>query len=400
MVAGVVLLLAPQSVVANDSDASVAVGGVVLTREPRISMESERLTISLSKITVEYEFLNDSGKDITTEVAFPIPPYEVTEHAGGVRDFDDFKVWVDGNKVKYQVEAKAFLVRRDDQGRQVGKARDVTVILQGSKIDIPSLGHWIESHDEVSPDFQRLPRDVQKRLIHEGLFDEGGRPDDWQVRKTYFWKQTFPAHKLLRVRHEYSPGFGFGGIGLGVFDQASRNKLIDDEKKAGGYASTQADVDLLRDACLDPEMQKAIFVKGSAGFKPGEWGYVQSSWVDYILTTANSWKTPIKKFELVVERGPKQDMGWYRDDWDYASFCWDGPVTRVDAHHFEASAPDFVPRRELKVLFLTMVATDAAAGGSTGSASRNVSRRWVWVGSVAVVLILGGWIGWRRVQAG
>ena len=66
---------------ANDSDASVALGGVQLTREPRISMESERLTISLSKITVEYEFLNESDKDITTDVAFPIPPYENTERA-------------------------------------------------------------------------------------------------------------------------------------------------------------------------------------------------------------------------------------------------------------------------------------------------------------------------------
>jgi hypothetical protein len=42
----------------NDSAASVAVGGIQLKREARISMEKERLTISSERVTVEYEFLN------------------------------------------------------------------------------------------------------------------------------------------------------------------------------------------------------------------------------------------------------------------------------------------------------------------------------------------------------
>jgi len=60
------LLLLPLPLGANDSAASVAVGELIMTSEPSISMESERLTLSLSKITVEYEFLNESDKDITT----------------------------------------------------------------------------------------------------------------------------------------------------------------------------------------------------------------------------------------------------------------------------------------------------------------------------------------------
>ncbi|HWR50522.1 MAG TPA: DUF4424 family protein, partial [Bryobacteraceae bacterium] len=49
------LLLLPPAF-GNDSAASVGLGGVQLRREPRISMEKERLTISVDKITVEYEF--------------------------------------------------------------------------------------------------------------------------------------------------------------------------------------------------------------------------------------------------------------------------------------------------------------------------------------------------------
>ena len=139
------LALLPLPLAANDSDASVALGGVQLTREPRISMESERLTISLSKITVEYEFLNESNQDITTEVAFPIPPYEDTERAGGIRAFDDFRLWVDGKEHKYEVEAKAFLVKYDDQGNKVGNQNDVSATLRAYNIDIPTLGHYFSN---------------------------------------------------------------------------------------------------------------------------------------------------------------------------------------------------------------------------------------------------------------
>jgi hypothetical protein len=42
--------------------------------EARISMEKERLTISAAKVTVEYELLNESSRDIATELAFPVAP--------------------------------------------------------------------------------------------------------------------------------------------------------------------------------------------------------------------------------------------------------------------------------------------------------------------------------------
>jgi hypothetical protein len=50
-----------------------AMGGIRFRKESRISMEKERLTISKSRVTVEYEFLNNTDKDITIGLAFPIP---------------------------------------------------------------------------------------------------------------------------------------------------------------------------------------------------------------------------------------------------------------------------------------------------------------------------------------
>src|SRR6266496_6112172 len=48
--------------VANDGAASTAAGGIQLVREPRIAMRTEKLTISREKITVEYDFANDTDR--------------------------------------------------------------------------------------------------------------------------------------------------------------------------------------------------------------------------------------------------------------------------------------------------------------------------------------------------
>lgn len=150
------LLATALPVEANDSAASTALGGIQLTREPRISMAKEKLTISTDKITVEYEFLNESDHDITTEVAFPIPAYQVTMDAGGIRDFNDFHLWVEGARRAYKTEVRAML-----------KAKDYSALLRSHGVDIASLGHFTD--DGFSSDFRKLPKPVQedhqRRLI-------------------------------------------------------------------------------------------------------------------------------------------------------------------------------------------------------------------------------------------
>jgi hypothetical protein len=255
------------------------------------------------------------------------------------------------------------------------------------------------------PDFEKLSPEARKRVNSLGLVDgDGDRSVPmWEVRKTYHWQQTFPAHKVLWIRHEYSPGFGFEGMQVGVFDPEGLAKLLAEDKRLEVAAPpSEEDKRLLNDVCVPASMRKTIFKGGSTAWQadPNGSGYGEASWVDYILTTANSWKTPIKKFDLVIEPGPTRDGYAHSDDWNYASFCWDGPVTRVDGHRYEATATNFVPKRELKVLFLTMPVVNAAGGGSAAVVSRPVNRRWVWMGLVAVLLIIGGWLGWRRVRAG
>jgi hypothetical protein len=320
MLLAALLLGSCASLQANDAVVEFAAGGIQLRKEARISMEKERLKISLGNVTVEYEFLNMADQDITIEVAFPIPPYEYDPAALQSRYpyFNEFRVWVDGQEVKYETEIRAKL-----------EDADYTDVLRGLDIDIETFGHSVADTVEDKSQIAMLPKSAKENLIRLGLIDENG--PRWSVHKTYYWRQRFPAHKILHVRHEYAPVVGlYQGITVG----AGADPWVLDW--------------LVKKTCLDPSLVKRLRAAADRMATEGSIHAVGAQQlVKYILTTANTWKTPIKDFELIVERPETPDQGK-----TYISFCWDGKVQRLDANHFVARASVFTPTQELTVYYL------------------------------------------------
>jgi len=302
---------------ADDSAVSVAAGGVRLSREARISMEKEVLRISDKTVAVDFDFLNESDSDITTEVGFPIPPYKFGQWGdpGWRRDFSDFRVWVDGREIKYQTDVRAKL-----------DGKDYTDLLRklGFEIDFALNDDNDDLTARLEKTFASLSASDQSRLLSLGLVkpERSYRDFAWTVYKEYHWTQTFPAHRMIHIRHEYTPEVGFQPIEL--------NEL-----------QTK-----FSDACVDPTLENQLKAD-IAGRSAGEGQYVYLEWVDYILTSANTWKTPIKSFELIVEK-PKPDKDHHNY---YVSFCWNGQIARRDAAHFVVHANNFVPRHELRIYF-------------------------------------------------
>ncbi len=347
----VLLLLAPR-LAGNDSAASVAAGGIQLKREARIAMKSEKLFISRDKVRVQYEFLNETPQDITTEVAFPIPDYKFDLDTP-TPAFDDFRLWVDDSEVKYQVEARALL-----------NGKDLTALLTRYRVDVSSFGHY-DFEKQAPKDLAQLPDAAVKELVQAGLFsaDEEHYPL-WTTHKTYYWTQTFHAGTVLHVRHEYTPVAGGQFLNADDFDDAARKiKIEEARKKLSASKDPESDkyevehatyVDkLLSFACIDPPLARTIAARVNARKSDPKAVqqfnvYVAGMWVDYILTTANSWKTPIGDFELTVEKPLPSAPGGKPL---LVSFCWDGPVEKLDATHFVARAHDFVPKDELHVFF-------------------------------------------------
>lgn len=313
------LTLMPMNVSADDGAAPIANGGVVMKRENRITMAKEFLAISADRVAVDYDFRNDADQKITTEVAFPIPPYQFDPNGTPAQQagFDDFRLWIDGKPARYNVQVHARLGRRD-----------VTLPLKAEGIDIASFGHSSWSKDGVDlPQISGLSGRAKARFIKLGLIDKDGISPLWTVEKRYYWSQTFPAHGTIHIRHEYTPVLGnTNSVGYGLVSAK------EDPDSAKEIASL----------CLDPELRRTMvsLVKDRRNTVP-------FSYVDFILTTANTWKTPIEDFTLVVNRSHPKDV-----QQEFVSFCWDGPVDKIDSDHFTAHVTNLIPKKELRIGFI------------------------------------------------
>ena len=291
----------PVTVFADDSAVAIATGGLVPRRETRIVMAKEVLQISNKKVVVDYDFRNDTDQDVTTEVAFPIPPY-ANEFADGPaleeQSFQSFKLWVNGKPVHYESEATATL-----------DGKDVTSILKANRIDIPTFGHFVDkvdsTHQEVidSPDFNRLSKSTKDQLVKTKIFEVDGAPwGKWTVHLQYHWTQTFPAHTTVHIRHEYSPVVGFTQVTLTTVEDSLAHFTT-----GHGTDSSQDDVKLLAGFCSDrpflSTLSRQLRESDSQAKTADERLYTGISypnWVDFILTSANTWQRPIEDFTLII----------------------------------------------------------------------------------------------------
>ena len=336
-IALLLLIDTPSSMRADDGAAAVAAGGLVLMkREPRIVMAKEVLRIGLNKVVVDYEFRNDSDQDITTVVAFPVPPYEfgTSEQVFGNPGFDDFKLSIEGAPVQFKVETRSF----------VGE-REITSLLSSEHIDAASFGHTDLENDQQSHDLDRASAASRQKLAAAGAFED--MQPNWRVEKKYYWTQRFPARQTVHIRHSYSPVLG--GTNSVSYGLKGKRKNTDEKYY----------VDEINSLCLEPRLRQSLLQLSQRKDMSMPFNYV-----DFILTTANTWKTPIEDFTLIVDR-PTPDKSAVsktavapRRNETLVSFCWNGSVEKTDAMHFTIHETNFIPTKELRVGFISVDQTD------------------------------------------
>ena len=335
---------------ADDSSASIAAGGLVPRRETRIVMAKEVLEIGPTKVVVDYDFRNDTGQDVTTEVAFPVPSYtnEYPETDLTEQSFQSFKLWVDGKPVHFEVEAKATL-----------NGKDVTAALNANQIDIPTLGHFVDkvaangTDQAATGDFDRLPKPVKDQLLKAGLFENDGDGFIralWTAHVQYHWTQTFPAHSTVHIRHEYTPVEGGELMLIDTLENVSQHKQPTGDADTVKYELQ--DMRRLEGLCPDPSLLSGM-IRRMESSGPGYGQYAHPRWVDFILTSANTWKQPIEDFTLIVLRGKPEE----ENTQVFVSFCppQNAKVEKLDAGRFQVHLTNFVPTAELRIGFFDML---------------------------------------------
>ncbi len=173
---------------------------------------------------------------------------------------------------------------------------DYSSLLREFGLDPEAFGGWLTGTDGRTWErLHALSQEKSAKLQALGLIDQVMEPR-WGLKITLHWPQSFPAGKTIRIRHIYTP-----------------------------VTSNQSG--------------------------PG------SATVHYILTSANTWKGPIKRFHLtILEPGDKRAIV-------------DGEVglRRTGANKQEAAISDFIPSTDITVRFIP----DGAKGAPNAPRQEN-----------------------------
>ncbi len=325
VLAAVLAALIAAPVLANDSTAELAAGGLVLTKTDAIEMRSEDLFISAEAVRVRYVFLNSSGKPVTTRVAFPMPDLGgeyFFESDTAIPDREapanilDFRTLVNGKPVVTDVEQRA-----------IANGVDQTAWLMAH--GIPLALHL----DGVGDRLDALPRTAQEEAMRLGIvtpqeYDQGKGWERhltpaWILKTTFHWEQTFPAGTEVVVEHRYRPAIG-GSVDTMV---GSPDWERDD------YART-----MRQRYCVDESFVEAV-KKGKRGV--ASMGYTERR-IAYVLKTGGNWAKPIGDFRMVIDKGDTRNL---------VSFCASG-VKKISPTRFGVRKTDWRPEQDLYILLL------------------------------------------------
>lgn len=298
-------LLLPSAALANDGVASVSAGGIVFGKTDAIAMKKEVLNVSHKLISVDYEFLNESGSAVEETIVFPLPPYPAAQQVSDsyYGQPNGFKIMVDGKPVAFTSQLVAF----------APDGTDVTAKLKKLGLSNAQIAHSTGFDTSITkvPDFTEQQ---YKQLTKLGLMgtDNGSHEAAWTVEVNYVWKQKFPVGQVVRVHHEYRP-FYAGGPGMSVMYEGFGKAYCTDD----AYLNARAKV----------EERKQ---------------YIDTRNVSYILKTGNTWKRGIEDFTLNIIKGKPDEL---------ISLCFPGKFKKINPTTYQVRLTNFRPSKDLEVHF-------------------------------------------------
>ena len=177
------------------------------------------------------------------------------------------------------------------------------------------IGTDIRDADEVRQDSTDLLESYGFKLVVDGVarsVEVKNQVTPARQEVVFYWRQLFPAGKPVSIEHEYSPKGG--------------SILID---------SADSWKNLTREYCIDD--QSVTTLRKREREQVGSAHYIH-----YILKTGANWAGPIHHFHLTIRKDRPEQLVF---------LCAEG-VRRQDALTFVIDKTDFVPRSDLKIIFI------------------------------------------------
>lgn len=351
--AAAALLAAPA--LANDGFAGITAAGLEFSKTDAIAMQSEDLKIGLDQISVDYVFKNTSAEAVSGTIAFPMPPIYVSTFIFSPTlmtpaDLDrenplDFTATVDGQAVALKTDRRAYLPRPEPtptdpnapyvpppaSAEYDAPGDDVTEILTGMGIPLALDPETVmKALDKLTPEQEKTLKD--KGLAERNTEDNGPEMRwmmSWSIGIRHYWDQTFPAGAEVKISHTYKT-FPNGGLFYWY-----------DWSKPTPDWDTDPNGDEKKKYCIDEATGKAILAALPAD-EGGNHGGTAFN-IQYVLTTAKTWKGPIGTFKLTLDKGSEANV---------LSVCIDG-LTPSGPTSFTVEKTNYTPDKDLEILVVS-----------------------------------------------
>lgn len=313
---------------ANDGYAGLGAGGLEFGKSQSIELLAEDLFLSRSAVRVDYAFRNAGAKDESVVVAFQLPPFAPGDREQGFAlpdavaqasalNYMDFSATVDGRPQALQREVRLFLPNPQQPGlwglaALADPGAEVTQRLVPLGVplsfDLEAIRAW----------YAGLPVKDRKALLQDGIFTPGeaGPTPAYLISVRFWWRQDFKAGELVRIHHDYTPVLG-GSV---------------------YYVSPELEAAY----CIDKGTRKAIDRLAARATAPDSKEYLLLADLEYVLTTAATWKGPIGSFRLTLDK---------EDSNDVVSLCAEG-IKKTGPTTFVMEKSDWTPSEDLRVLFV------------------------------------------------
>lgn len=349
---------------ANDSFGPIAVGGISLQKTDDIALVKEVLDISYKKISVYYEFLNEGTKDITTKIFFPLPKYSglVIEDKFDLELHPfDFEVLVDNKSLPFITHVDI----TDKNGKNIN---DVMISLG---LDLQKLATLRQSMRDIRGDYRAenlgffTTKQIQKLRELNLLYDSGcgnytdpetkeRKGDEWAnwfINVSYEWEYTFKPGQVVRVQHQYEPiiyndvggyneatGKSLGTEYCNAIDPLYNISSYTLESLKEPHCISKYTIDKLVSICKKRDSSREY------DYDDGDWHkyLILKTNVEYILTTANSWKDGIRDFTLRIDKIHPEA---------FVSLCFPGKFKKINNTILESHIKNFKPAQNLDIRF-------------------------------------------------
>ena len=334
-------LLTPLAGSANDGFGGLSATGLQFQQSADVRMASEDLFLSPGQVRVTYVFRNQGPKETRGEIIFPLPPislgdlvesgFALPEERLRSDNLVDFTAKVDGKRIEVRSERIAVLEPAYDQPRKASVAydapgQDVTGLLR--ELGVPlSL-----NVDQVRAALAGLPQTAKDRLKARGLADfyEGEPPiPAWSIIVRYHWPQIFAPGRDTIIEHSYLPAPPGG-----IFVWPAGNAPLDPYQQ-----------ELVNTYCIDAGTRKTLAKRLHRPNVGDLAGTGTAVLLDYVLTTANTWRGPIGAFRLTIDKGKPDNV---------LSLCIEG-IRKTGATTFVVEKKDFTPDRDLRLLIVSVL---------------------------------------------